>query len=305
MTSAQERWTQRILDGLGARPVGHGDPGDDDGPQVPSKSPVPPPPPGARPSPRVPDWWSTSRPNLTGTPAPAAGGDPKDDGDDEDQDDQDPPPKAAPAAAAPPPPAGPPPPPVATPAAQGGGSSGGQPDDAKRTSVRIVLGGAVEDRNARVIMFNLTAGGVGYSLGLVDILGGFLPLAEQGAVGMFGLLTATAGAVGAWRATSPPAVKNVLPVPPLSRAVIAAGAAEIGRRLAPVPVDWLNTHGERWGLGPSAISLLLTAGAMCGGLWWILDRPVRHWHWTARWLVRIPLASALLAVGLYAPGVPS
>jgi len=67
-------------------------------------------------------------------------------------------------------------------------------------------------------------------------------------------------------------------------------------------VTWLNQHGTAWGLGPEAASLLLTAGGMCGGLWWAIDRRTRTWHWTARWLLRVPLASALLAVAVYAPG---
>ncbi|UJV42952.1 hypothetical protein CVT30_26695 [Streptomyces sp. AMCC400023] len=276
------------MGGLGARPVGHGDPAD--GPQMPAQSPVPPPPPGARPSPRVPDWWAVGRPNLSGTPAPAPGGGGQGQGGGAGQ-------GGGSVSKQPPAPAPPPPP-----AASAGTST---PDDTKRTSVRIVIGSAVEDRSARVIMFNLTAGGVGYGLGLVDLLGGFLPAAEHGATGMFSLFTAAAGAAGAWYVTRPASIQALLPVPPLSRTVIAAGAAEIGRRFAPVPVDWLNAMGERWGLGSSAVSLLLTAGAMCGGLYWLIDRRTRHWHWTARWLFRIPLASALLATGLYAPGVPS
>jgi hypothetical protein len=189
-------------------------------------------------------------------------------------------------------------PPASAPAAEGGTDE----EEVKRTGVRNALAGAVEDNNARVIMFNLTAGGVGYGLGLVDTLGSFLPAAENGAVGMFSLFTAAAGAWCAVRYTRPSGVQRILPIPPLSRTVIAVGAAEIGRRMAPVPVEWLNAHGERWGLGPSAMSLLLTAGLMCGGTWWVLDRRIRHWHWTARWLARIPLASALLATALYAPG---
>lgn len=283
MTSAHERWTQRILNGTGARPVGHqaADDDPDDGPQIPAQSPVPPPPPAR--APRITDWWATGRPHITGhDPAPA---EPVDDGQEDDVDDEQ---EGEPVSKE-----------DTVPAAE---TATEQNTTDKRTGVRNVLEGAAEDRSMKVIMFNLTAGGVGYGVGLVDTLGRFLPAAENGAVGMLSLFTAAGGAWAAWRCTRPDAVQRILPIPPLSRTVIAAGAAEIGRRFVPVPVDWLNATGQRWGLGADAVSLLLTAGAMCGGLWWFIDRRTRHWHWSARWLFRIPLASALLATGLYAPG---
>jgi len=43
----------------------------------------------------------------------------------------------------------------------------------------------------------------------------------------------------------------------------------------------------------------LTALGICGGLWWFINRRTHRWHWTGRWLLRIPLASALLACALY------
>ncbi|WP_328434540.1 hypothetical protein [Streptomyces sp. NBC_00425] len=292
MTSASERWTQRVLGGLSARPIGHGEAVDADGPQVPVQSPQPPQPtPIRRPAPRLPHWWEDKPTSLAPDEEPAeeqALEDQPAEEQAEEPDVEEPPtveepPKTAPA------PSGP---------------VEKIPADApKRTGVRKAADLAAEDRSTRFIAFNLSAGGAGYALGIVPFLGKFLPAAEHGAVGMLGLTTAVAGGYAAWHATRFPAVRQILPVPPVSRVVIIAGAAEIGRRMAPVPVAWLNVHGQQWGLGPSAVSLLITAGAMCGGLWWFIDRRVRHWHWTARWLVRIPLASAVLATGLYAPGV--
>ncbi|MCX4458527.1 hypothetical protein OOK58_42195 [Streptomyces sp. NBC_01728] len=281
MTSANERWTQRIMGGLGVRPVGHADPADD-GAQIPVQSPVPPQPAAPHSSPRMPDWWRAGRPPLSTVPDLAD--DPDDDEDNEDQEQQAD--EEEPMTTVPVP----------------GGPVVKVPHGQKRTSVRKAAENAVDDRTARIIAFNLTAGGVGYGIGLVPLLGGFLPAAEHGALGMFSLCTAATGAYVAWWATRFPAVRKILPHPPVSRTIIIAGAAAIGRELAPIPVDWLNAHGERWGLGPSAMSLLLTAGGMCGGLWWLIDRRARSWHWLARWVVRIPLASALLATALYAPG---
>ncbi|MEU1800876.1 hypothetical protein [Streptomyces sp. NPDC019937] len=161
---------------------------------------------------------------------------------------------------------------------------------------------AADDRSLRVIAFNGVAAGVGWGLGLVPVFGQWLPVAEQAATGMLGLALAVGGAVGAWTLTGHPAVRPLLPYAPIARTLATLGAAEIGRRWAPVPVAWLNEQGTEWGLGASAVSLLLTAGGMCGGLWWAVDRRARAWHWTARLVVRIPLASALLATALYAPG---
>ncbi|MEU5834516.1 hypothetical protein ABZ820_12700 [Streptomyces diacarni] len=157
------------------------------------------------------------------------------------------------------------------------------------------------DRRVRVIAFNSVAAGVGYGLGLVPTLGAYLPAAEQASTGMLGAVLAGAGAYGAWKLTGHAAVQVVLPHPLLRLGAVLV-AAELGRRAGPLAVDWLAEHGAAWGLGPAPVSLLLTAGAMCGGLYWLIDRRARAWHWMARLVVRIPLASALLATALYAPG---
>lgn len=158
------------------------------------------------------------------------------------------------------------------------------------------------DRRLRLLAFNGTAAAVGYGGGLVGLFGQFLPVAEQAATGMASVVLAAAGAYGAWQFTGQRAVVAVLPHPWISRVLLTVGAAELGRRLAPQPVAWLDEHGTAWGLGPGSVSLIITAGAMTGGLWWFLDRRARRWHWAARWVARIPLASALLAAALYAPG---
>lgn len=156
----------------------------------------------------------------------------------------------------------------------------------------------------RFVAFNGAAAGIGYGLGLVDTLGAYLPAAEQAATGMVGTVMAAAGGVAAWRLTGLPAVDAILPdARTRARLVLSIGAAELGRRLAPAPVAWLAEHGTNIGLGPNAVALLLTVGGMCGGMWWLIDRHTRRWWWGGRLLLRIPLASALLATALYAPGL--
>ncbi|MFD7900530.1 hypothetical protein [Streptomyces sp. NPDC059743] len=159
---------------------------------------------------------------------------------------------------------------------------------------------AADDPNLRILAFNGTAAAVGYLTPLVEVFGRFLPYADQAARGVFALLLAAAGAGIGWRATGYPAVKKVFgDTTPFVRLSGTAGLAELGRRLAPLPVNWLNSKGADHGLGANAVSLVLTALGICGGLWWFIDRRTRRWHWTARWLLRVPLASALLACALY------
>ncbi|MFI2434700.1 hypothetical protein [Streptomyces sp. NPDC018693] len=288
MASAAERWTQRIMAGLGARPVGHAEPDDEDGPQIPMQPPVRIHTPA--PSPGVPDWWSTKprdlsdlpdnrRPDLPapGEPAPLHAVEQDDDEEDEQ--------------------------PVQTAPAPSGPVEKVAADGPKRTAVRKAGEKALGDRRMRIVAFNGTAAGLGWSLGLVDLFAAYLPVAEQAAVGTFGLVLAAGGGWGAWKFTGTDAVRGVFKEKtPLVRPIVTAGAAEIGRQLAPVPVEYLNAYGQEWGLGPSSASLLLTAGGICGGLWWFIDRRIRHWHWTCRWLFRVPLASGLLACLPYSSG---
>lgn len=160
----------------------------------------------------------------------------------------------------------------------------------------------VRNPRLRAIAFNATAATVGYATGLVPLLGHYLPAGEAATVGMTGGVLAVLGGYTAWRLAGLQAFAQVLPYPAVCRVLLTACGAEFGRRLAPLPVAWLAVHGAPYGLGPNALSLLVTCTAMCGGLWWLLDRPVRGWHPAVRWAARVPLASALLATFLYAPG---
>ncbi|WP_424892397.1 hypothetical protein [Streptomyces sp. XH2] len=181
-------------------------------------------------------------------------------------------------------------------------------EDAGGTKVRLPLPksaprrvmDAADDPNMRILMFNGTAAAAGYATPLVDYFAQFLPYAEQSARGVLGLLLAVAGAWLGWRATGYPAVRTVFGgMTPFVRLIGTAALAELGRRLAPIPVDWLNHKGADYGLGAGSVSLMLTALGICGGLWWFIDRRTRNLHWTGRWILRIPLASALLACALY------
>ncbi|MFE0541099.1 hypothetical protein [Streptomyces sp. NPDC058891] len=276
---ADERWVRRIMGGLGARPVGHAAAHDEPQPAVPVQ-PEPEPEPVSQP--RVPDWWRLSRPQLEelheDPKATDEESDPADPHGDEAQEEE----RHVPPAAA-------------------RGPVEKKPDGKKRSGIRARFD-ATDNRGMRIIAFNLSAAGVGYGIGLVPILEGFLPAAEDGAIGMFQLGSAVAAGFAAWWVTGLPGVRTILPVQPVTRLIVTAGGTEVGRRLAPAPVAYLNEFGTRWGLGPDAISLLLTAGVMCGGLYWLIDRRTRGLNLLGRWLLRIPLASALLATALYAPG---
>lgn len=295
---ANERWTQRILGGLGVRPVGHQDPNGGD----PSKAAPPPPaaPPAAAPAAptvpaqrgnRLPPWWEKKKPvDDEGPQVPIeAADDPAED--DEDQGD-DTAPQQGEAPMPEPAPTGP--------VEKVDVDSKGRTQ--RKTSVRQSAEKAADDPRMRILFFNGTAAAVGKSLGLVDMVEVYLPVAEQAATGVFGLVLAVGGAWGAWKILGHDAVQRILPGAQLGRVLGAAAAAELARRLAPVPVAYANAYGQEYGLGPSAISLLLTAGGICGALWWVIDRPMRSQHWVVRWAFRIPLASALLAAIPYGTG---
>lgn len=301
---AKERWAQRVLGGLGARPVGHAGPGDQV-PQVPVTPPVPaatpaPVAPAAPPAPvqrgnNLPRWWEAKKPVVeTGPQVPIADTDipveddetkPDEDDDEQDADgvegqeddtDEEKPSPGGPVDK------------VAT-------DSRGRATQ-RRTSVRSKAESAAGDRRLRIVAFNLSAAGVGYGFGLVQMIRAYMPVAEHAAVGIFGLVLAVAGAWVAWRVTGVGAVRAVFQEKtPLLRLAVSAGAAGIGHEVGPVPAAYLNQYGQEWGLGSSTISLLITAVGICGLLWWFIDRRIRHAHWLVRWTFRIPLASALVA----------
>lgn len=155
----------------------------------------------------------------------------------------------------------------------------------------------------RPILFTAAAAGVGYAAGLVDAMGSFLPAAGQESAGTFALALAVTAGFGAWKFTGLPVVSSVLPSPMVSRVIVLAIAAEVARRAAPGCAQLLQQYGQPYGLGPAPVSLLLNVGAMCGGLYWVIDRNTRGWWWPTRWVARIPLASAILATALNARGI--
>ncbi|MEU9744858.1 hypothetical protein [Streptomyces niveus] len=296
-----------MLDKVGARPVGHAEPPADAGPPPPAAPPAQP----TRAVAPDPNWPpTTTRRQISATGAdrlPPPGRTIALTGDREEADSTAPAPEAEDKTAAEAGPraaepdstvenhrAGECPPTGSTPATEPA-----EPARVRKSPTQRALD-AADDPNLRILAFNGTAAAVGYLTPLVELFGRFLPYADQAARGVFALLLAAAGAWIGWRATGDPAVKKVFgDTTPLIRLSGTAGLAEIGRRLAPLPVNWLNSKGADYGLGANAVSLVLTALGICGGLWWFIDRRTRRWHWTARWLLRVPLASALLACALY------
>ncbi|MFG2833142.1 hypothetical protein ACGFWI_37850 [Streptomyces sp. NPDC048434] len=83
-------------------------------------------------------------------------------------------------------------------------------------------------------------------------------------------------------------------------ALNAAAAAGIGWLTGLVPLfrGWIEDCGRT--AGPTA-ALMVGVGlvVLVMHVW---DRRTRHWWWGLAWVARIPLMSAVLALGLYAPG---
>jgi hypothetical protein len=157
------------------------------------------------------------------------------------------------------------------------------------------------------IAFSASAGLFGYGFGLVTLLGRAFPAADQHAAPTLGSLLSLGGCVAAWQLTAGLTVRQtlelVLPVPAfVSRAVVCAAVAAAAPGVAPGAVDFLGRYGGYVGLNDSAVAVLATSGVLCGGLYWLVDRRFRYAWAPVRWLARVPLASALLASALYAPG---
>lgn len=308
----RERWLQRILNAKGVRPVGHADPRHEDGDTVPVAPVIP-----VQPMPPAPGWPPAGVRRISSTAPGRLPGlgrtvalDPDTDEDDEpgpevpvDDEDQDhsdeatAPPPAQPVPQMPPVPAGP----VtkASPGTKhtrrnprwvGGATTGTSAKGAK---------GLKDEPSLRIAAFNLSAAAVGYMLSLAGIVNTYLAGAEQAARGVFELVLAAGAFVGAWWVTGRNGVREILPYPFIARPLACFGAAEIARRQAPRPIAWLNANGTEWGLGPDAVSLLITSGGICFALWWFIDRKMRRFHWTVRWVVRIPLATAAVATLRY------
>ncbi|MFJ4787595.1 hypothetical protein [Streptomyces sp. NPDC088794] len=161
---------------------------------------------------------------------------------------------------------------------------------------------AVGRSYVRPILFTLSAGLFGWSVGLVDAMGALLPAADHGAPGAVGAALALGGGYGTWRVLSLPGVASIVPAGIVGRAIATVFVASVMPGLTPDLVQVLDHYGAYIGLDSSAVALLAAASAMVGGLYWLVDRRFKAMPLPVRWLVRVPLASALVAVVLYSPG---
>ncbi|MEU5498493.1 hypothetical protein [Streptomyces griseofuscus] len=304
----RERWLQRMLHARGVRPVGHADPADEDQDDTTVQAaPVVP----VQPKAPAPGWSPAGARRVVsagGGRLPAPGqtitlGDEDDEQgpevpvDGEDQVDADPVEDVAEEEA-----------PATSPAPTEPVAK--VPANAKpvRSTLQRRAGATksgksgkdlTDDPSLRIAVFNLSAAAVGYMLSLAEIVNTYLRGAEHAARGVFAFVLAAAAALGAWWITRHPAVRLVLPYALVTRPLVIAGCAEVGRRIAPVPVAWLNQNGARWGLGPDAVSLLITTGGISFALWWGIDRRLRRFHWLVRWFFRIPLATTVVCTLRY------
>ncbi len=301
----RERWLQRILSAKGVRPVGHAADDEGEGEETVPVAPVIP----IQPTAPAPGWPPlATRPvsSMAGPgrlPAPGqtiALGDDEDEGDegpevpveDDVQDDEYPVEDDVQDDEEQEPPAVPP-----TPTGPAAKVHAGAKPVRKKSAGRAGAKAAKDDPNLRITVFNLSAAAVGYMTPIAAIVETYLLFAEQAARGIFAFALAGAGLVGTWWVTGRPAVRHILTGVPygfLARPLMSAGVAEIARHQAPRLVAWLNQNGQERGLGPDAVSFLITAGGISFGLWWFIDRKLRRFHWVVRWLFRIPLATAVV-----------
>ncbi|MCX5239790.1 hypothetical protein OG824_31775 [Streptomyces prunicolor] len=152
------------------------------------------------------------------------------------------------------------------------------------------------------LLFTVSAGAFGYGIGLVGAIGAFLPAADHQATDAIGLTLACASGYGTWRALGVQGVVRYLPGGVVGRLVASVFAVFVAPGLAPDGVQILDEYGARIGLDASGIALVSASVAICGGLYWAIDRRFMASPALVRWLARVPLASALVAVALYGPG---
>ncbi|MFC8676712.1 hypothetical protein ACFUEN_29005 [Streptomyces griseorubiginosus] len=188
-----------------------------------------------------------------------------------------------------------------TPAATGI-KAGARPGRRAPVSKRPQRRRQVSISHVRPILFTLSAGAFGYSIGLTDALGSFLPAVDHGAFGTIGTVLALGAAYGTWCVLRMPGVAGILPGGIAGRCAACMVVATAAPGFAPDVMALLNQYGAYVGLDASAVALLAASTALCGGLYWLVDRRFKGFWWPVRWLARIPLASAVLAVALYSPG---
>lgn len=157
----------------------------------------------------------------------------------------------------------------------------------------------------RATAFNGSAAAAGYLLGLVPYMGRYLDGSVQAENGVIATAFTAAAVVGSWRFTGTRAFAEVVPQSRIIRPIVTVGASWLGYGLAPAATSWLNVHATTSGFGPDSLSVLVTSVTGCGGLWWLIDRRTRAWTWGYRLILRIPLASAVLATALCAHGATS
>lgn len=101
-----------------------------------------------------------------------------------------------------------------------------------------------------------------------------------------------------------PSMPN-LPVPTAlspgtKRLIYNVSAAGAGYAWGPTRMigHWIELCGKETSIG-GALVLGASICLLIAALW---DRRTRHWYWLLAWVARIPLASAVTALALYAPG---
>lgn len=78
---------------------------------------------------------------------------------------------------------------------------------------------------------------------------------------------------------------------------VGAGAAGYAFGLTPTLGGWIADCGRDYSISGA----LVLGGGICLGIAAFWDRRTRHWYWPLAWIARIPLASAVTALALYAP----
>ena len=134
-----------------------------------------------------------------------------------------------------------------------------------------------------------TAAVTGWGVGLVTAEEQWLNSSAVAPAGWAALWLAGAAGCAAWGC-----VRRIT-MPRLMRPLVAAAATAAGSKGGTPLVHALAVHGVH----PAAVMPLVTGLVLCGASWRIIDRRTRHWWPPLAWLMRVPSASAALALALY------
>lgn len=144
----------------------------------------------------------------------------------------------------------------------------------------------------RRALYSGTAAAAGAGVGLVRLEQGWMHVGAQAPAGTAALILALAGGSTAWRLFG---LVTGMPYKAAAQTMLVGVTASFGYQYGPAAVHALAAIG----LAPAQTMPLITGAGIYALTWHLIDRRTRTWWAPLAWTLRIPLASAALALALY------